>query len=58
MGKMFWRLVQPLTSEDKAKTRLLDLVHCDVIGPKQTQTMLGYHYIIMFTDDYLRFTEV
>ena len=56
MGKMFRRPF--LTSEDKAKTRLLELIHSDVIGPMQTQTMRGYRYIIMFTDDYSRYTEV
>jgi len=58
MGKMFRRPFQPLTSEDKAKTRLLELIHSDVIGPMQTQTMRGYGNIIMFTDDYSRYTEV
>jgi len=56
MGKMFRRPF--LTSEDKAKTRLLELIHSDVIGPMQTETMRGYRYIIMFTDDYSRYTEV
>jgi len=32
MGKMFLKPFQP--SEDKAKTRLLELIHSDVIGPK------------------------
>jgi hypothetical protein len=32
--KMFWRPI--LTSEDKAKTRLLELIHSNVIGPMQT----------------------
>jgi len=39
MGKMFWRPLQPLTSEDKAKTRLLKRIHSAVIGPMETQTM-------------------
>ena len=56
VGKMFRRPI--LTSEDKAKTRLLELIHSDVIGPMQTQTMQGYRYIIMFTDDYSRYSEV
>jgi len=47
-----------LTSEDKAKTRLVELIHSDVIGPMQTQMMRGYRYIIMFTDDCSRYTEV
>jgi hypothetical protein len=56
MGKMFRKPFQP--SEDKTKTRLLELIHSDVIGPMQTQTMRGYRYIIMFTDDNSRYTEV
>jgi hypothetical protein len=58
MGKMFRKPFQPLRLEDKAKTRLLELIHSDVIGPMQTQTMCGYRYIIMFTDDYSRHTEI
>jgi len=56
MGRMFRRPF--LTSEDKANTGLLQLIHSDGIGPMQTQTMRGYCYIIMFTDDYSRYTEV
>jgi hypothetical protein len=58
MGTMFRKPFQPLSSEDKAKTRLLELIHSDVIGPMQTQTMRGYQYSIMFTDDHSRYTEV
>jgi len=39
MGKMFQRPFQPICLEDKAKTRLLELIHSDVIRPMQTQTM-------------------
>jgi hypothetical protein len=56
MGKMLRKLFQP--SEDKAKTRMLDLIHCNMIGPIQTQTVQAYRYIILFTDDYSRYTEV
>jgi len=56
MGKMFRKPLQP--SEDKAKTRLLELIHSDVIGPMQTQIMCGYRYIIMFTDDHSMYNEV
>jgi len=56
MGKMFRKPFQP--SEDKARTRHLELIHSDVIGPMLTQTMRGYRYIIMFTDDHSRHTEV
>ena len=55
---MFRRPLQALTSEDKVNTRLHELIHSDVIGPMQTQTMRGYRYIIMFTDDYWRYTEL
>jgi len=58
MGKMFRRAFQPLTLEDKAKTRLLELIHSDMIGPMQTQTMRGYRFLIILTDDYSRYTEV
>jgi len=56
MGMMFRKPFQPL--EDKAKTQLLELIHSDVSGPMQTQTMHGYQYIIMFTDDHSRCTQV
>jgi len=56
MGKMFRKPFQP--SENKAKTRRLELIHSDVIGPLLTRTMRCYQYIIMFTDDHLRYTEV
>jgi len=56
MGKMFRKPFQP--SEDKAKTRHLELIHSNVIRPMQTQTLRGYRYIIMFTNDPSRSTEV
>jgi len=56
MGKMFWKPFQP--SEDKAMTRLLELIHSDVIRPMQTQTLRGYRYINMFTNAHSRYTEV
>jgi len=39
-------------------TRLPELIHSDVIGPMQTETMRGYQYSITFTDDHSRYTEV
>jgi len=53
---MFRKRFQP--SEDQAMTRLLVLIDSDVIRPMQTQTMRGYQYIIMLTDDHSRYTEV
>lgn len=37
---------------------VLDLVHTDVCGPMQTETMSGKRYIVTFTDDFSRFTVV
>jgi len=56
MGEMFRKPFQPL--QDKAKTQLLELIHSDVIEPMQTQTMHGYRYIIVFTDDHSRYTDI
>jgi len=58
MGRMFRKPFQPLCSKNKAKTRLLELIHSNVIRPMQTQTMHGYRYIIMFPDDHSRYTKV
>jgi hypothetical protein len=41
MGKMLQKPFQPLNSEDKANTRLLELINSDVIGPMETQNMHG-----------------
>ena len=58
MGKMLRKPFQPVCSEDMAKTRLLELIHSDVIEPMQTQTMLSYQCIIMIRDDHSWYTEV
>jgi hypothetical protein len=58
VGMMFWRPFQPLTSEDKANPRLLELVHSHVLGPMHSQTTQGYRYIIMFPNHYTRYSEV
>jgi hypothetical protein len=56
MGKMFRQPFKAAKPEDKVKSRLLELIHSDVIGPMPTPTMRGFRYIIMFTDDYSRYT--
>jgi len=56
MGKMFRKASQP--SQDKVMTRLLELIHSNVIRPMHTPMILGYGYSIMFTDDHSRYTEV
>jgi len=56
MRKMFGKPFQHL--EDTAKTRLLELIHSAVIGPMQTRMMRGYRYIMIFTHDHSRYTNV
>jgi len=56
MGKMFQKPFQP--SDDKAKTRLRELIHSNEIRPMHTHTICRYRYIIMVTDDHSRYTEV
>jgi hypothetical protein len=56
MGNMFRKPFEP--SDDTTKTRLLQLIHFDVIGSMQTKTMRGYRYMIMCTDDRLRYINI
>jgi hypothetical protein len=56
MGMMFRKPFLP--SEDKAKTRLLELIHSGVIWSMQTQMMCAYRYGIINRDDHSRYTEV
>jgi len=56
MGKIFQKAFQP--PEDKAKTRLLELIHSDMNGAMQTQTVHGNQCISMFTDDHSRYTNL
>jgi len=56
MGNMSRKPFQP--SEDKAKTRLLPFIQSEVIGPMLNQTMRGYPYTGMFTEDHSQYTEV
>jgi hypothetical protein len=58
MGKKFQKLVQPLKTEAKDKTRLFELIHSNVIGPMPTPMMRGFRLIFKFPDNYSRYTEV
>jgi len=58
MGKMFRKPFQPLCLEDKAKTRLLELIHSDVLRPMQSQRIRSYQYNIVFADNHSRYAEV
>jgi hypothetical protein len=56
MGKMFRKIFRP--SDDTVNASLCELIHSDVIGQKQTQMIRNYRYIIMCSDDHLRYREV
>ena len=46
---------------DRSRTRYkapLELIHSDVMGPTRTHTFSGYRYMVVFVDDFTRFTWV
>jgi hypothetical protein len=45
-------------SGERPKTRPLELIHTDVVGPMPTQSRKGYRYLVMFTDDATRYTYI
>ena len=36
----------------------MEIIHTDICGPMPIESMGGSHYILMFTDDYSRYTIV
>ena len=36
----------------------MEIIHTDICGPMQIESMGGSHYILMSTDDYSRYTVV
>jgi hypothetical protein len=50
LGKMARRPFSKQSGEPP-KTRPLELIHTDVVGPMPTQSRKGYRYFVMFTDD-------
>jgi hypothetical protein len=57
LGKMTRRPFSKQSGEP-LKTRPLELIHTDVVGPMPTQSRKGYRYFVMFTDDATRHTYV
>ncbi|KAL4383231.1 hypothetical protein GQ457_15G018270 [Hibiscus cannabinus] len=45
----------PFSGKGERASDLLGLIHSDVCGPTNTQARGGYHYFIMFTDDFSRY---
>lgn len=48
----------PSTSSFHRASRILDIVHSDIIGPINPATTSGFRYILTFVDDYTRFNHV
>lgn len=46
----------PFTKNDKTSSRVLELVHSDLCGPMETQSIGKAKYILTFVDDYSRKT--
>jgi transposase InsO family protein len=50
---------QPFHTDNEIKsTRVLELVHSDVCGPMQTESLGGSKYVVSFIDDYSRYAHV
>jgi hypothetical protein len=50
---------QPFNTDNTIKsTRVLELVHSDVCGPMQTESLGGSKYLVSFIDDYSRYAHV
>ena len=56
LGKMH-RSSFPKQSQHRA-TQLLEIIHSDICGPMQVESIGGSKYMLMFTDDYSRYTTV
>ena len=56
LGKMH-RLPFPKHSENRA-SRILEIVHTDLCGPMQVDSVGGSRYVLTFTDDYSRYNIV
>ncbi|KAG6470766.1 hypothetical protein ZIOFF_071844 [Zingiber officinale] len=48
----------PFKSSNSRCTTPLERIHSDLMGPTPTASYSGYHYMLLFVDDYTRFTWV
>lgn len=48
----------PFPRKSQRKTEILDIMHSDLCGPMQTQSIGGAKYLLTFTDDASKWTEV
>jgi len=50
--------VQPFQPSKHRETEVLSLVHSDICGPMNVESLGGSRYFVTFIDDYSRYTEV
>lgn len=50
--------VQHKLIQDIQSTDMLEMIHMDLMGPMQTESIARKRYVIVLVDDYSRFTWV
>ena len=48
----------PFTSSKSRASTVLELIHFDLLGPTRTTSYSGFHYVMVFVDDFSRFSWV
>lgn len=48
----------PFPKESQRSSSVLEIIHTDLCGPMRTTSLGGARYLLTFTDDYTRWTEV
>ena len=48
----------PFTSSKSRASTVLELIHFDLLGPTRTTSYTGLHYVMVFVDDFSRFSWV
>jgi len=54
IGKLHWKPFLPVA---KRSTTPMSLIHSDVVGPFQVRSHRGNRYMVLFTDDYTRWSD-
>ncbi|KMQ85317.1 retrovirus-related pol polyprotein from transposon tnt 1-94 [Lasius niger] len=50
--------IQPFKPSKNRETEVLNLVHSDICGPMNVESLAGSKYFVTFIDDFSRYTEV
>lgn len=48
----------PFPKRSHGSSSILEIVHTDLCGPMRTESKGGARYLLTFTDDYSRWTEI